>query len=109
MRPPQEGALSTHIAKGTLEAEQMLCARMANTIMLPEGVLVSLDVMDRMMVSMTKGFGLNLATLPWETLYHLQDGITTELHARKNCTIHVLSEQKINMEQLSLERNELVS
>jgi len=49
----------------------MLHAKMANTIVLLEGVLVSVDVMDRMMVRMMKGLGLNLAALPREMLYQL--------------------------------------
>ena len=58
---------------------------------------------------MIKGLGLNLVALPRETLYLLQDGIMTELCARESRAIQVLSEQKINIEQLSLQHNELVS
>jgi len=80
----------------------MLHVRMSNTIVFPEGALVSSDVMDQMTISMMKGLGLNLSALPWEMLYQLQDGITTGLCTRKNHAIQVLSEQRINMEQLSL-------
>ena len=69
--PLQEGTLSTHVAAGTLAAEQMLHLRMAYTTVFPVGVLVSSDAMDQMMVSMMKGLGLNLASLPWEMLYQL--------------------------------------
>ena len=58
---------------------------------------------------MMKGLGLNLASLARETLYLLQDGMMAELHARESCAIQVLSEQKINMEQLTLQNDELVS
>jgi hypothetical protein len=50
-----------------------------------------------------------MAALPRETLYVLQDGITAELRARESRALQVLSEQKINMEQLSLQRDEVVS
>lgn len=70
----------------------MLWARMTNTILLPEGALVSSDAMEQMTVSMMKGLGLNLDALPQEMLYHLQDGITAKLRARENCAIQVLSE-----------------
>lgn len=109
MRPTQEGTLSTNIAVGTLAAEQMLRARMKNTIVFPEGALVPSNAMDQLSISMMKGLGLNLAALPWETLYQLQDGIKIELQARESQAIQVLSEHKINIEQLSLQHNELVS
>jgi len=52
---------------------------MANTIMLLKGAPVSTNAMDQLSISMMKGLGLNLATLPQEMLYLLQDGITAEL------------------------------
>jgi len=39
----------------------------------------------------------------------LQGGITAELRARKSCVLQVLNEKKLNMEQLSLQRDEVVS
>lgn len=44
---------------------------MENTIVLLEGALVSSNAMDHLLISMMKGLGLNLATLPWEMLYQL--------------------------------------
>jgi len=67
--PPQEGIMSTHVTVATSTAEKMLCTRMANTIVLPEGALVSADAMDQMTVSMMKGLGLNLVALLGEMLY----------------------------------------
>jgi len=65
----------------------MLRARMANTIVLPEGALVSENAMDRVTTNMMKGLGLNLASLLRETLYQLQDDIITELHTRERRAI----------------------
>lgn len=79
--------MSTHVAAGTSTAKYMLCIRMASIIVLLDGALVSIDVMDQMRVSMMKGLGLNLISLPWETLYQLQDGITAKLCIRESCTI----------------------
>jgi len=76
----------------------MLRVRMANTIVLPKGALVSTNAMDQMTISMMKGLSLNLAALPWETLYQLQDGITAEMPAKESRVIQVLREQKINIE-----------
>ena len=75
---------------------------MANTIVLLEGVLVAVNETNRFSMSMMKGLGLNMASLLHETLHLLQNGITEELRARESHVIQVLSEQKINMEQLSL-------
>lgn len=54
------------------------------------------------MVSALKGVGINMVVLPRETLYVLEDGVTIELRAREGHMLQVLSEQGINMEQLSL-------
>lgn len=54
------------------------------------------------MISTLKGMGINMVALSLDMLYILQDGITIELWARKSRTLQVLSEQKINMEQLIL-------
>jgi len=87
----------------------MLCAWTTNTIVLPEGTLVTTNEADRPTISALKRIGINMDTLPWETLYILQDGITVELQTRESRALHVLNEQKINMEQLSLQHNEVVS
>lgn len=50
------------------------------------------------MVSALKGIRINMAMLLQETLYVLQDGITTELQARESFMLQVLSKKKINME-----------
>ncbi len=60
----------------------MLHAKMTNTIVLPGGALIAENEADRPMVSSLKGVGLNIDALPWEKLYLLQDGVTTELRAR---------------------------
>lgn len=68
---PQEGTLATYIAVGTSTAEQIIRARMANTIVLPKGVLATTNEIAKAVVSRIKGLGLNLAFLPQETLYQL--------------------------------------
>ena len=83
MRPPQEGTLSTHVAAGMLVEEQMLRAKMANMIVLPDGALVLENTMDLVMLNTMKGIGLNLVAVPRDTLYQLQDGITAELRTRE--------------------------
>ena len=87
----------------------MLRTPMTNTIVLPEGALVIENKADRPMVSALKGVGINMVAFPRETLYVLQDGITTELWARESSALQVINEQKINMEQLSLQCDEVVS
>ena len=82
---------------------------MTNTIVLPEGALVIENEADRPMVSGLKGIGINMAALTWETLYVLQDGVTVELRAKEGCALQVMSEHHINIEQLSLQRDEVVA
>lgn len=56
-----------------------------------------------------KSWELNLATLPRETLYQLQDGVTTELHAKEGCALQILMEYKANVEQVSLQHDDLIT
>jgi len=63
-----------------------------------DGALGAANEIDRAAVGRIKGICLNLASLLQETLYQLQDGITTELRSRKGCAIQVLSEKMINIE-----------
>jgi len=71
--------LSTSLTLGIAAAKEMLCTRVTNTIVLPEGALVTENEADRPMVSELKGVGINMATIPQETLYFLQDQIIVEL------------------------------
>lgn len=57
------------------------------------------------MVSGLKGLRINMDALPRETLYVLQDGVTIELRAREGHVLQVMSEQRNNIEQLSLQHD----
>ena len=81
MQAPQEGTVAAYGVAGTSTAEQLLRAKMANTIVLSEGALIVESEEDRAVVGQMKGLGLNLAALSWDTLYQLQDDITVELCA----------------------------
>ena len=94
--------MSTNLAVGTSTAEQMLHTQMTNTIVLPNGALITKNEADRPMVNELKGIRLNVVVLPQEMLYVLHDGITVELRVREGCTLQVISKQHINIEQLSL-------
>lgn len=61
------------------------------------------------MVGQIKELELNLAALLQDILYHLQDEATVELHAREGRVVKMISEKKINIEQLILQRNEVVA
>lgn len=70
----------------------MLRAHMTNTIVLPDGALVTENEADNPMVIRLKGIGLNMAALPRERLYILQDRVTAELQARESHVIQVTRE-----------------
>jgi len=74
-------------------AEEMSHANTTNTIVPPEGTLVTKNEADRPMVNALKGVGINMATLLREMLYVLQDGVTVELWAKKNHALQVISEK----------------
>ena len=55
---------------------------MANTVALSEGALTADSMEDKAVVGRIKRVGLNLATIPREIIYQLQDEATAELRAR---------------------------
>jgi len=71
---------------------------MTNTIVLLDGALVAENEADRPMVCRLKGIRINVAALPRETLYMLQNGVTAELRTREGHALQVMSEQCINIE-----------
>jgi len=84
--------MTLHLAEGASEAEQMLCGCKMNTLGLLEGVILAKAEGDMI------GWGLNLVSLPRETLYQLQDGVNSELRAREGHALQVLSEHNVNLE-----------
>ena len=71
MHTPHVGTLSTSLVVGIIAVEKMLCAQTTNTIVQPEGALVTANEADQPMVSPLKGIRINMVVLLWETLYVL--------------------------------------
>lgn len=71
MCTPQACTLSTSLIVGMTTAEEMLHARMTNTIMLPEGALVTINEANIPMVSALKGVEIKMTAFPREMLYVL--------------------------------------
>jgi len=109
VRTPQAGTLLTRLAVGITAAKEMLRTHTTNIIVLSDRALVTANEADQYTVSTLKGMGINMVALPQETLYVLQDGITVELRDRESHALQVLSDKKINMENLSLQRDEVMS
>lgn len=84
--------MPTSLEVGTPIAEEMLHARITNTIVLPKGALVTENKANRPMVNVLKGVRINMVVLPREMLYVVQDGVTAELRARENRALQVMSE-----------------
>ena len=51
MHTPQASTVSTSLAVGTSASEEMLCARVTNTIVLPDGALITENEANRPMVN----------------------------------------------------------
>ncbi len=60
---------------------------MTKNFMFPKGALVVANEVDRAIMGGIKDLSLNLAALPLEAMYQLQDGVIAELRAREG---HVL-------------------
>lgn len=63
--------MSTSLVINTFAAEEMLCTRVTNMIVLQDGALTIEKEADRAMVNSLKGFRLNMVALPRDTLYLL--------------------------------------
>ena len=61
----------TSLAIGTLEAAEMLRAKVCSVIVLPDGEKITKNEADKPTISALKGVGLNLAVLPGEALHLL--------------------------------------
>lgn len=75
--------MPTSLAIGMSTVEEMLHAYRTNTIVLPDGTLITKNEVDMPMVSGFKGISLNVVALPRETLYIFLDGVTIEIRARE--------------------------
>lgn len=85
VRPP--GRVLLKLTEGTAAAEKMV----ANTLAFLAGTVLAEVEGD------VRSWGLNLAALGRETLYQLQDGVTTELRAREGRALRTLMEHKANL------------
>lgn len=94
--------MSTSLAIDTSATEEMLCTRVTNMIVLPNGALATEKEADKPTIRSFKGVGLNMVVLPRETLYLLRDGVTMELMAQESRALQVMRKKCINIEQLGL-------
>lgn len=74
-----------------------------NTLVLPVGTVLGEAEGDK------RSYGWNLAILLHETLYQLQVAVTAKLHAREGHALQVLLEKKGNLEQISLQHDDLLA
>lgn len=63
--------LSTNLTIRMTIAEEILHARMTNTIVMPKGALLIPNEADKPTFSAMKGIWINMVALPWETLHVL--------------------------------------
>lgn len=73
-------------------------------VALPDGALSVEAKDDKAIVSTLGNVGLNLAMLPGEFLHTLQLGVIVELKARKQHALSMINEQKVNNEQIYIEK-----
>lgn len=96
------GGMRPSLPNDTSAVKQMVCASIMNTFVLPGAIVAEVE-------GDIRGWGMNLLTLPRETLYQLQDGVITELHVREGRTLQILMEHKENLEKVSLQCDDLVT
>lgn len=72
--------------------------------MQPNGALNVEVATNKVIVSTFKNVGLNLAMLPSEFLHTLQVGVITDLKAREQHALSMISEYKVNNEYMFVEK-----
>lgn len=80
----------------------MLCTKASSAIVLSNGALTTKNEANRPTVSSLKGVALNLAVLSCEALHLLQDGVIAEPIAYEHLALQIISEQRINNDQMAL-------
>ena len=104
--------MGTSATRGVLSMttiKPLLKAQMAHSITIPARALITANAEDRVVLGCLIGLGLNVATLPQESLQQLQNSATMELLTRAGHAKQILQEQKINIEQLCLQWDEAVT
>lgn len=95
------GGMLSNLGDDITAVEQTMRSHSINTLVLPVGVVLAEAEGDMC------SWELNLTALPRKTLYQLQDGVTTEPHAMEGRAFQILTEHKENLEQVSLQCDDL--
>ena len=62
------------------------------------------SIEDHIILSTIKDLWLNIVVLSNETLHALHKGVADELRTREQCTLNLISEYKVNKEQMFIEK-----
>lgn len=100
--------VSTILALGTSDVAEMVCSLDPWAVTLPDGALTTKVEAGRAIINAFKKVGLSLVVLPSEALHTLQAGVITELQAREQRVLGVISEQKVNNVQLFVEKTSAI-
>ena len=74
----------------------------------PDGSFTIASEANKPIVTTLKGVGINLAELPTEALHILEDEVIVELTAHEQHVLQVISEKKVNNNQLVVQRDSVV-
>lgn len=74
-------------------------------VSLPDGALSVEATADKATIGTLKNIGCNLAALPNEFLHTLQVGVISEVKAWEKCALSMISEYKVNNEQMFVEKS----
>jgi len=83
---------------GTSQAAELVGTLDLRTITFLDGSIHTESSDDHIILSTIKNIGLNIVALSNETLHALHMGVEDELRTRKQCTLNLISEYKVNNE-----------
>lgn len=100
----QASATQVSLVLGMSHATELVRTLDIHTVALIEGSLHEESVDDLIILSTFKNIGLNITMLPNELLHALQVGVTKELRAWEKHPLNLISEYKVNNEQMFTEK-----
>jgi len=88
---------------GTSQATELVRTLDLRTILFPDGSIRVESAEDHIILITIKDLGLNIEALSNETLHALHRGVANELRPREQCGLNLISEYKVNNEQMFVE------
>lgn len=104
----QPNTTSTILAPGTPKAVELVRSLDPRAVVILNKALTIEVEANKATINTLKKDGLNLAMLLSGALYSLQDSVLTELRAREQCVLNLISKKKVDNAQMFVEKTSII-